>query len=95
METPLITICYMEWIIDRISSAEESVYLRKPLIGTTRKISVPGAVNARLEGNRLMILASTGYVWEVNPDSGHRKRHSAIGSGDGAAFFAAGALAAS
>jgi len=65
----------MDWIIDRVSAKEEAVYLRKPLVGVTRKISVPGAVNACLEKGRLMIWASTGYLWEVNPDSGHRKRH--------------------
>jgi hypothetical protein len=88
----LITIGYMEWIIERISTAEESVYLRKPLVGTTRKISVPGALNARLEGDRLIILASTGFVWEVNPDTGHRKRHASLGSSASAAFFSVGTL---
>lgn len=63
----------MEWIIDRISVKEEAVYLRKTS-GVTRKISVPGALNACLENDRLMIWANTGYLWEVNPDSGHRKR---------------------
>ena len=63
----------MNWIIDRISVKEEAVYLLKPS-GVTRKISVPGALNARLENGRLLIWANTGYLWEVNPDSGHRKR---------------------
>lgn len=63
----------MDWIIDRISVKEEAVYLLKPS-GVTRKISVPGALNARLENGRLLIWANTGYLWEVNPDSGHRKR---------------------
>lgn len=70
---PLQYIVKMEWIIDRISVKEEAVYLRKTS-GVTRKISVPGALNACLENDRLMIWANTGYLWEVNPDSGHRKR---------------------
>lgn len=70
---PLQYIVKMKWIIDRISVKEEAVYLRKPS-GVTRKISVPGALNACLENDRLMIWANTGYLWEVNPDSGHRKR---------------------
>ena len=64
----------MDWIIERINSEEETVYLRKPLGGVARKISVPGAANACLERGRLMIWATTGYVWEVDPHSGHRKR---------------------
>lgn len=63
----------MEWNIERISVKDEAVYLRKPS-GVTRKISVPGALNACLEHGRLLIWANTGYLWEVNPDSGHRKR---------------------
>ena len=63
----------MDWIIDRISVKEEAVYLLKPS-GVTRKISVPGALNACLENGLLLIWANTGYRWQVNPDSGHRKR---------------------
>ncbi len=66
-------IVKMEWNIERISVKEEAVYLRKPS-GVTRKISVPGALNASLEHGRLLIWANTGYLWVVNPDSGHRKR---------------------
>lgn len=64
----------MDWIIERVNTKEEAVYLRKPLFGVTRKISVPGAVKACLEKGHLLIWASTGHLWEVNPDSGHRKR---------------------
>lgn len=64
----------MDWIIDRVNSDEEAVYLKKPLCGVVRKISVPGATNACIESGRLMIWATTGYVWEVDPHSGHRKR---------------------
>jgi hypothetical protein len=63
----------MNWMIERISVNEEAVYLRKPS-GVTRKISVPGALKASLENGRLLIWANTGYLWEVNPDTGHRKR---------------------
>ena len=64
----------MDWIIDRISASEEAVYLSKPGFSVTRKISVPGAVRACLSQGQLFIWASTGYIWEVNPASGHRKR---------------------
>lgn len=63
----------MEWTIERISVKDEAVYLRQ-LSGVTRKISVPGALKACLENGRLLIWSNTGYLWEVNPDSGHRKR---------------------
>lgn len=65
---------YMNWIIDRISASEEAVYLSKPGLTITRKISVPGAVKACLASGKLLIWASTGYLWEVDPASGHRKR---------------------
>lgn len=64
----------MEWIIDRISASDEAVYLSKPGLTVTRKISVPGAVKACLARGKLLIWASTGYLWEVDPASGHRKR---------------------
>jgi hypothetical protein len=64
----------MNWIIERVSTKEEAVYLRKPEAGVTRKISVPGVINACIEKGKLLIWANTGYLWEVNPDTGHRKR---------------------
>lgn len=64
----------MEWIIERVDAREEAVYLRKPLVGTARKICVPGAFDAFIEEGRLMIRASTGFVWEVEPGSGRRRR---------------------
>lgn len=70
----MATIFIMDWIIDHVNSQEEAVYLKKPLGGVVRKISVPGAVTACLDHGLLMIRASTGYIWEVDPDSGHRKR---------------------
>jgi hypothetical protein len=66
----------MEWIIERVDAREEAVYLRKPQLGTARKICVPGAFDAFLEEGRLMIRASTGFVWEVEPGSGRRRRRS-------------------
>ncbi len=64
----------MDWIIDRLNPAEESVYLHKANTRITRKISVPGAVTAWLENGFLLIGAATGYLWTVNPDTGHRRR---------------------
>ena len=64
----------MDWIIERISSADEAVYLRKPSLGIARKICVPGAVEAYMEHGLLVIVASTGFVWEVEPSSGRRSR---------------------
>lgn len=64
----------MEWIIERISAREESVYLVKPSTGTHRQISVPGAIDAAMRGDRLLITANTGFLWEVDPDTGSRKR---------------------
>lgn len=64
----------MDWIIERVDSNEEAVYLKKPLLGTARKICVPGAFDAFLEEGRLIIRAQTGFVWEVEPASGRRRR---------------------
>ncbi len=64
----------MEWVIERICTREESVFLVKPATGTHRQISVPGAVGALLQNGKLLIQASTGFLWEVDPDTGSRKR---------------------
>lgn len=64
----------MDWIIERVSTKEEAVYLRKPMAGVSRKISVPGAINAWLEKDKLLIWSSTGHLWAVSPDTGHRRR---------------------
>jgi hypothetical protein len=69
----------MEWIIERVSLQEESVYLKKPQHGIVRKISVPGAINACLDQGMLVIWASTGFVWEVEPQSGRRRRRAIEG----------------
>ena len=64
----------MEWIIERICARDESVFLVKPGSGTHRQISVPGAVDAFIQSGKLFIQSSTGWLWEVDPDSGSRKR---------------------
>ena len=38
------------------------------------QISVPGAIDALLQNGKLVIQASTGFLWEVDPDTGARKR---------------------
>ena len=70
----MVIIGFMEWIIERVSSNEESVFLVKPATGTHRRISVPGAIDALLQNGKLVIQASTGFLWEVDPDTGSRKR---------------------
>ena len=64
----------MEWEIFKICPREESVYVRKPSCGTVRHFSVPGAVDAFIKNRQLIIRAKTGYFWEVDPDSGARRR---------------------
>lgn len=64
----------MSWLILSISPDKESVFLEQESTGITRQISVPGAVDAYFEGSKLIIKASTGCVWEVDPNTGSRKR---------------------
>lgn len=64
----------MSWSIQSISPAKESVFLLQAGTGVTRQISVPGALDASFEGGMLVIKASTGCVWKVDPDTGARKR---------------------
>jgi len=64
----------MKWIIQRICTRESSVYLIKPECGALRQISVPGVENAWIKGEKVIIKAKTGYFWEVEQDSGARKR---------------------
>ena len=81
MATSLMTITTdMEWVVERISARDESVYLVKPLTGARRQISVPGATDALLRDGRLFITTSTGFLWEVDPDTGSRKRTPQQGS---------------
>ncbi len=70
----MVIIDFMEWVIERVCTSEESVFLVKPATGTHRRISVPGAIDALLHNGKLMIQASTGFLWEVDPDTGSRKR---------------------
>ena len=70
----MVIIGLMEWVIERVSRHEESVVLVKPATGTHRRISVPGAIDALLQNGKLVIQASTGFLWEVDPDTGSRKR---------------------
>lgn len=64
----------MEWEIQKICPREESVYLRKISCGTIRQISVPGAADAFFRNNLLVIRSRTGFFWEVEPESGSRRR---------------------
>ena len=64
----------MEWQIQKISPREESIFLLKPSCGTIRQFSVPGAVDAFIKNGKVIIRAKTGYFWEVDPDTGTRKR---------------------
>ena len=64
----------MSWVIQRICPREESIFLVKLVCGSLRQISVPGAEDAWFKGEKLIIKAKTGYFWEVEPDSGARRR---------------------
>ena len=64
----------MSWLIKSISPSKESVFLEQEGTGITQQISVPGAIEAFFEHGKLMIKASTGCVWEADPDTGARKR---------------------
>ena len=64
----------MSWVIQRVCPKEESVYLSKADSNSVRQISVPGAEEAWIKGDKLIIRARTGYYWEVEPESGSRKR---------------------
>ena len=64
----------MKWTIQRICPKEESVFLVNPDTGLIRQISVPGAEAAWIQSDRLIIRSKTGYLWEVEPDTGARRR---------------------
>jgi hypothetical protein len=66
--------CHMKWIIQCICARESSVYLVKPECGALRQISVPGVEDAWIKGEKLIIKATIGYFWEVEPESESRKR---------------------
>jgi|GEM_PF-971919 len=73
-EILLDTITAMKWIIDKLDPDEECVYLRSVNTHITRKFSVPGACKAWLDNGVLLISAVTGYLWQVDPDTGSRRR---------------------
>lgn len=62
------------WLIDRVSPKDETVYLSKTETGTQRLFCVPGALVATIENGKLYIQTSKGWVWEVEPDTGARRR---------------------
>lgn len=64
----------MKWTIDRISPNEDSIYLVNRATGSVRQVSVPGAEDAWFRGAVLVIRAKTGFLWEVDPDNGSRRR---------------------
>ena len=64
----------MKWEIHKISPNDESVYVINSRNGTIRQFSVPGAEDGWMVGNMLIIRCATGYFWEVEPDSGSRRR---------------------
>lgn len=50
------------------------MFLLKPTCGTVRQLSVLGAVDAFIKNGKVIILAATGFFWEVDPDTGDRRR---------------------
>lgn len=62
------------WLIDRVSPQDETVFLTKAETGTQRQFSVPGALIATIENGKLLIQSSTGWMWEVEPETGARRR---------------------
>ena len=62
------------WLIDHVSTQDETVFLSKPATGTLRQFSVPGASVAAIKNGKLVIQTSTGWTWEVEPETGARRR---------------------
>ena len=62
------------WLIDRVSPQDETVFLTKAETGTQRQFSVPGALVATIENGKLLIQSSTGWMWEIEPETGARRR---------------------
>ena len=65
----------MEWKIERISLGEEAVLLVDTLTGIHRKIAVPGTQDAAMNNGKLFIKTTTGFFWEISPETGSRKRY--------------------
>mgnify|MGYP000099508365 CR=1 FL=1 len=66
----------MTWVIQRVCPREESVYLTKAESSAVRQISVPGAEEAWVDNDLIIIRSRIGYLWEVEPDTGARRRTS-------------------
>jgi hypothetical protein len=62
------------WLIDHVSPQDETVFLSKPATGVLRQFSVPGALVASIQNGKLLIQTSTGWTWEVVPETGARRR---------------------
>jgi hypothetical protein len=62
------------WLIEEVCPAKETVHLVKSGTSIRRKFSVPGAVDAWMEGEYLIIASNTGYLWKITPENGHRRR---------------------
>lgn len=63
----------MSWKIVRLVPHESAIYLANESSGTERKISVPDLLDARMLDTLLVIKAKQ-YIWEVEPEDGHRRR---------------------
>ena len=66
----------MKWAVQRICPKEESVFLVNADTGLIRQISVPGAEEAWVDNDLIIIRSRMGYLWEVEPDTGARRRTS-------------------
>jgi len=64
----------MDWVIERISPKDESVFLVKETTGVRRVISVPGLESAVLRENTLLIHSNKGFYWLIDPATGSRRR---------------------
>ena len=62
------------WLIERVSQEDETVHLWKMEVGTRRKFSVPGALTATIESGKLLVHSSTGWMCELDPKTGARRR---------------------
>jgi hypothetical protein len=62
------------WLIDYVSPQRQTVFLSNPATGMLRQISVPGALVATIENGKVLIQTSTGWTWEVEPETGARRR---------------------
>ncbi len=68
----------MSWKIERLIPHESAVYLINESSGIERQISVPDLEDGRMLDSLLIIKAKQ-FIWEVDPEDGHRRRHSLEG----------------